>query len=80
MTGAEETLTFGVEPHEKWTAVYLSVDTRRMEAGQKKRAQFLGVFHPQTPGFRAFWGHVSRAPKARGLSENHASIVRQKIE
>ena len=46
----------------------------------KKRAQFLGVFHPQTPGFRAFWGHVSRAPKARGLSENHAAIVRQKIE
>jgi hypothetical protein len=34
------------EPHEKWTAVYLSVDTRRMEAGQKSELNSWGSSTP----------------------------------
>ena len=37
------------EPHEKWTAVYLYVDTRRMEAGQKKASSILGGLQPPNP-------------------------------
>ena len=35
------------EPHEKWTAVYLSVDTRRMEAGQKSELNSWGSSTPK---------------------------------
>ena len=52
------------EPHEKWTAVYLSVDTRRMEAGQKSELNSWGSSTPKPLDSVRFWD-TSAVPQKR---------------